>query len=80
MKSKRKNTFLNWLPANGKRRIALQNRLWFGCQFGKTKTDLSDDGTHYTINGQKMWITNGGFANLFTVFAKIEDDKNLAFF
>ena len=47
---------------------------------GKTKADLSDDGTYYTINGQKMWITNGGFANLFTVFAKIEDDKNLTAF
>ena len=47
---------------------------------GKTKADLSEDGTHYTINGQKMWITNGGFANLFTVFAKIEDDKNLTAF
>ena len=47
---------------------------------GKTKADLSEDGTHYTINGQKMWITNGGFANLFTVFAKIEDDENLTAF
>ena len=47
---------------------------------GKTKADLSEDGTHYTLNGQKMWITNGGFANLFTVFAKIEDDKNLTAF
>jgi alkylation response protein AidB-like acyl-CoA dehydrogenase len=47
---------------------------------GKTKADLSDDGKHYTINGQKMWITNGGFANLFTVFAKIEDDENLTAF
>ena len=47
---------------------------------GKTKADLSADGTHYTINGQKMWITNGGFAKLFTVFAKIEDDKNLTAF
>lgn len=47
---------------------------------GKTKADLSEDGTHYTINGQKMWITNGGFANLFTVFAKIEDDKDLTAF
>ncbi|MEJ6686429.1 MAG: acyl-CoA dehydrogenase family protein [Crocinitomicaceae bacterium] len=47
---------------------------------GKTKADLSEDETHYTINGQKMWITNGGFANLFTVFAKIEDDKNLTAF
>jgi alkylation response protein AidB-like acyl-CoA dehydrogenase len=47
---------------------------------GKTKADLSEDGTHYTLNGQKMWITNGGFANLFTVFAKIEDDTNLTAF
>ncbi len=47
---------------------------------GKTKADLSEDGSYYTINGQKMWITNGGFANLFTVFAKIEDDKNLTAF
>ena len=47
---------------------------------GKTKADLSEDGKHYTINGQKMWITNGGFANLFTVFAKIEDDENLTAF
>jgi alkylation response protein AidB-like acyl-CoA dehydrogenase len=47
---------------------------------GKTKADLSEDGTHYTLNGQKMWITNGGFADLFTVFAKIEDDTNLTAF
>lgn len=47
---------------------------------GKTKAVLSDDGKHYTLNGQKMWITNGGFANLFTVFAKIDDDKNLTAF
>jgi alkylation response protein AidB-like acyl-CoA dehydrogenase len=47
---------------------------------GKTKAVLSEDGTHYLITGQKMWITNAGFANLFTVFAKIEDDKNLTAF
>ena len=47
---------------------------------GKTKAELSADGTHYNITGQKMWITNGGFANLFTVFAKIEDDENLTAF
>jgi len=47
---------------------------------GKTKAVLSADGTHYVLNGQKMWITNGGFANLFTVFAKIDDDKNLTAF
>lgn len=47
---------------------------------GKTKAVLSEDGKHYILNGQKMWITNGGFADLFTVFAKIDDDKNLTAF
>lgn len=47
---------------------------------GKTKAVLSDDGLHYVLNGQKMWITNGGFADLFTVFAKIDDDSNLSAF
>ena len=47
---------------------------------GKTKAKLSDDGKHYVINGQKMWITNGGFADVFTVFAKIDDDENLSAF
>jgi alkylation response protein AidB-like acyl-CoA dehydrogenase len=45
---------------------------------GKTKATLSEDGKHYILNGQKMWITNGGFADVFTVFAKIDDDKNLS--
>ena len=47
---------------------------------GKTKATLTDDGKHYLINGQKMWITNGGVADLFIVFAKIDDDKNLSAF
>ncbi len=47
---------------------------------GKTKAILSQDGSHYVLNGQKMWITNGGFADLFTVFAKIDDDTNLSAF
>ena len=47
---------------------------------GKTKATLSADGTYYTLEGQKMWITNGGFADLLTVFAKIGDDKNLTAF
>jgi alkylation response protein AidB-like acyl-CoA dehydrogenase len=47
---------------------------------GKTKAVLSADGKHYIINGQKMWITNGGFADVFTVFAKIDDDENLSAF
>jgi alkylation response protein AidB-like acyl-CoA dehydrogenase len=47
---------------------------------GKTKAVLSEDGKTYSITGQKMWITNAGFANVFIVFAKIEDDKNLTAF
>ena len=45
---------------------------------GKTKATLSADGKYYSLNGQKMWITNGGFADIFIVFAKIEDDENLS--
>ena len=47
---------------------------------GKSKATLSADGKHYIINGQKMWITNGGFADVYTVFAKIDDDENLSAF
>ena len=47
---------------------------------GKTKAVLTDDGKHYVLNGQKMWITNGGFADIYTVFAKIDDDENLSAF
>lgn len=46
----------------------------------KSKAVLTEDGKHYIINGQKMWITNGGFADVFIVFAKIGDDKNLTAF
>lgn len=46
----------------------------------KTKAVLSEDGKTYLINGQKMWITNAGFADVFIVFAKIDDDKNLSAF
>ncbi len=45
----------------------------------KTKAVLSDDGKYYVLNGQKMWITNGGFADIFTVFAKIDGDKFTGF-
>jgi alkylation response protein AidB-like acyl-CoA dehydrogenase len=45
----------------------------------KTKAVLSDDGRHYILNGQKMWITNGSFADLFTVFAKVDGEKFTAF-
>lgn len=47
---------------------------------GKTKATLTSDGKHYLVNGQKMWITNGGFADVFIVFAKIDQDKNLTAF
>lgn len=47
---------------------------------GKTKATLSEDGKHYVLNGQKMWITNAGFADVYTVFAKIDDDENLSAF
>lgn len=47
---------------------------------GRTSAKLNAEGTHYLINGQKMWITNGGFADIFIVFAKIDDDKNLSAF
>ena len=47
---------------------------------GKTKAVLSDDGSHYNISGQKMWISNAGFADIFIVFARIEDDKNITAF
>ncbi len=45
----------------------------------KTRADLSPDGTHYILNGQKMWITNGGKADLFTIFAKIGGEQFSAF-
>ena len=47
---------------------------------GKSKAVLSEDGKSYIINGQKMWITNAGFAELFIVFAKIDGDKSLSAF
>jgi len=47
---------------------------------GKTKAVLSDDGKHYHISGQKMWISNAGFCSVFIVFARIEDDKNITGF
>src|SRR5699024_869539 len=47
---------------------------------GTTSAKLNDAGTHYIINGQKMWITNGGFADVFIVFAKIDQDEKLSAF
>lgn len=45
----------------------------------RAKAILSEDGTHYILNGQKMWITNGGFADIFTIFAKVDGEKFTAF-
>ncbi len=47
---------------------------------GKTKAVLSEDGKYYSMTGQKMWISNAGFCNIFIVFARIEDDKNITGF
>ncbi len=47
---------------------------------GKTKATLTEDGKYYLLNGQKMWITNGGFADILIVFAKIDSDKNMTAF
>ncbi|MCD4768554.1 MAG: acyl-CoA dehydrogenase family protein, partial [Bacteroidales bacterium] len=47
---------------------------------GKTNAVLSEDGKHYILNGQKMWITNAGFADVQTVFAKIDNDRILSAF
>ena len=46
----------------------------------KSRAVLNSEGTHYILNGQKMWITNGGFAEVFTVFAKVEGDEKLSAF
>ncbi|HEY0406284.1 MAG TPA: acyl-CoA dehydrogenase family protein, partial [Pyrinomonadaceae bacterium] len=45
----------------------------------RTKATLDTDGTHYILNGEKMWITNGGFADVFTIFAKVDGEKFTAF-
>src|SRR5258707_1376933 len=45
----------------------------------RTRADLTPDGKHYILNGQKMWITNGGYADLYTVFAKVGGEKFTAF-
>lgn len=45
----------------------------------RTKATMSADGTHFVLNGQKMWITNGGFADVFIIFAKVDGEKFTAF-
>ena len=65
---------------------------WIGCycltepgagsdaNSGKTRAVLTEDEKHYLITGQKMWISNAGFADVFIVFSRIEDDKNITGF
>src|SRR5205807_3813666 len=48
-------------------------------QNSRTRAVLSTDGRHWILNGQKMWITNGGFADVFTVFAKVDGEKFSSF-
>ena len=45
----------------------------------RTRADLNAEGTHYILNGQKMWITNGAWADLYTIFAKVDGEKFTAF-
>ena len=45
----------------------------------RTRADLSPDGSHYILNGEKMWISNGGIADFYTVFAKVDGEKFTAF-
>jgi len=45
----------------------------------RTRAELSPDGSHYILNGEKMWISNGGWADLFTIFAKVDGEKFSAF-
>lgn len=47
---------------------------------GRTKAELTEDGKSWVINGQKMWISNAGYADVFIVFARIENDKNITGF
>ena len=79
-KSKRKNIFQNWPVGEWKGSYGLTEPNSGSDALGaKTTATLSADGKHYILNGQKCWITNGGFADVYTVFAKIDGDKFTAF-
>ena len=78
--NKKQNIFLNLPVVNGKVLMDLTEPNSGSDALGaKTTAKLSDDGKHYILNGQKCWITNGGFADVYTVFAKIDGDKFTAF-
>ena len=79
-KSNEKNIHQKWLSGEWKGAYGLTEPNSGSDALGaKTTAVLSADGKHYILNGQKCWITNGGFADVYTVFAKIDGDKFTAF-
>jgi len=66
-------------PVRCRRVRAIGGYLWLGRAQLPARAKLSADGKHYLLNGEKMWITNAAFADLFTVFAKIDGEKFTAF-
>ncbi|SDX50380.1 Acyl-CoA dehydrogenase [Lutibacter oricola] len=77
-----KNKYLPWLTSGEKFGAYCLTEPGAGsdANSGKTTAELTEDGKHYKINGQKMWISNAGFAEVFIVFARIEDDKKITAF
>ena len=55
--------------------FAVERHCLFSLQSIKTRAVLSDDGKHYIMNGSKIWISNGGLAEIFTVFAQVSDSS-----
>ena len=79
-KHKKKNIFPNWPAGEWKGSYGLTEPNSGSDALGaKTTATLSADGKYYILNGQKCWITNGGFADVYTVFAKMDGDKFTAF-
>jgi len=54
--------------------------LYFSVQSIKSRAILSEDGTHYILNGGKIWISNGGIAEIFTVFAQVSNPQFVVIF
>jgi len=78
-KNKKGNTCRSWPPGSGLARTAFPNRKRIGRTEFADARELNAEGTHYILNGQKMWITNGGFADVYIVFAKVDGEKFTAF-
>ena len=79
-RNKNKNIFPNLSAVNGSGAYGLTEPNSGSDALGaKTTAKLSADGKYYLLNGQKCWITNGGFADVYTVFAKVDGDKFTAF-